>query len=162
MHRHKRFFDGDVRALALMVAILVPSAAAAQKAEADLQPTAQVERADRIIRVAKFRGRFVGFTFGDYLHATFVGKHGKEKSFFVLTQGIDYFLAQYRGQDVQVTYEVVEQFIPEAGQRVRLDRIVDAQAGAQRYSLWWIEMKRMIPPEEIERRYQPLVEKAML
>ena len=79
-----------------------------------------------------------------------------------MTEGIDYFLAQYKGQNVQLTYEVVDQFIPEAGEWIRLERITDAQVGTQRYSRWWQEIQKKVAPEEIQKRYEPLVEKATL
>src|SRR5450830_1236356 len=145
---------------ALLVASLIPSAAMAQKAESNMPSTSQTEQEDRIVLVAKSQGEFIGFQFGDYLHATFREKNGKERSFFIQTQGIDYFLAQYRGRNVQITYEVVDQFVPEAGERIQLERIVDAQVGSQRYSRWWQEIQNKVAPEEIQRRYEPLVEKA--
>ena len=145
---------------ALLVASLIPSAAMAQKAESNMPSTSQTEQEERIVLVAKSQGEFIGFQFGDYLHATFREKNGKERSFFIQTQGIDYFLVQYRGRNVQVTYEVVDQFVPEAGERIQLERIVDAQVGTQRYSRWWQEIQNKIAPEEIQRRYEPLVEKA--
>ena len=132
----------------------------AQKAESNMPSTSQTEQEERIVLVAKSQGEFIGFQFGDYLHATFREKNGKERSFFIQTQGIDYFLVQYRGRNVQVTYEVVDQFVPEAGERIQLERIVDAQVGTQRYSRWWQEMQNKVAPEEIQRRYEPLVEKA--
>jgi len=147
-------------AFALLVASLIPSAAMAQKAESNMPSTSQTEQEERIVLVAKSQGEFIGFQFGDYLHATFREKNGKERSFFIQTQGIDYFLVQYRGRNVQVTYEVVDQFVPEAGERIQLERIVDAQVGTQRYSRWWQEMQNKVAPEEIQRRYEPLVEKA--
>jgi len=147
-------------AFALLVASLIPSAAMAQKAESNMPSTSQTEQEERIVLVAKSQGEFIGFQFGDYLHATFREKNGKERSFFIQTQGIDYFLVQYRGRNVQVTYEVVDQFVPEAGERIQLERIVDAQVGTQRYSRWWQEIQNKIAPEEIQRRYEPLVEKA--
>ena|SRR5450830_580024 len=91
---------------ALLVASLIPSAAMAQKAESNMPSTSEKEQEDRIVLVAKSQGEFIGFQFGDYLHATFREKNGKERSFFIQTQGIDYFLAQYRGRNVQVSDNV--------------------------------------------------------
>jgi len=148
--------------LALLIALFSSSAAMAQKIESSEPLGAKIEKKERIIKVAKFHGQFIGFQFGDYLHATFLEKNGKERSFYLKTEGIDYFLTQYKGRSVHVTYEVVDKFIPEAGERVQIEQIVDVRVGAQRFSRWWQEEQNKMTPEEIRKRYEPLVEKAMM
>ncbi len=74
-----------------------------------------------------------------------------------MTAGIDYFLALNKGIPMEVEYEVVHQYIPEAREKIKLERIVDVQAGNQRYSEWWKDIQAQMSLEEIERKFQPLL-----
>jgi hypothetical protein len=141
--------------IGLLTAFLLFPACSAFAQSYDEAPQAQ--QAERILRVAQIRGKLIGFQLGDYLHANFMADDGKERSFFILTQGIDYFLALHRGQKVEVTYEVVNQFIPETGQRETIERIADVRPGNQRYSKWWEAVSREMSYDEIDKRYEPLV-----
>ena len=87
----------------LILSLLFPACSGFSQSYAELQ---QAQQTERILHVAQVRGKLIGFQWGDYLHANFRGDDGKERSFFILIQGIDYFLALHRGQEVEVTYEV--------------------------------------------------------
>jgi hypothetical protein len=124
--------------------------------------SAGVAQQERVIRKSEFQGRLVSLQWGDYLHANFVDKTKRKKSFFIFVQGLDYFLAANQGKSVKVIYEVVDSFIPEAGSVHRIERIVDVEAGAERYLAWWPSTMKKMSQTDIEKKFGPLVEKVML
>ncbi|CAN5480219.1 hypothetical protein BH11PSE11_BH11PSE11_21760 [soil metagenome] len=146
--------------LALLMALLAPTTSFSSEPPA--QPKQSTQNQDRVLSIAKFHGKLTSFQWGDYLHANFKTRSGKERSFFILRPGIDYFLTMHKDQDLIVTYEVVDQYVPEASERIKLERIVEVQAGQQRYSAWWPRIEKQSSMEKIDRRFKPAMDKLMV
>lgn len=139
----------------IWLALLLPCICFSQAIQQIESPSEQQK--EQILGQGSCKGKLTSLQWGDYLHATFKRPTGELCSFFVMTAGIDYFLALNKGIPMEVEYEVVHQYIPEAREKIKLERIVDVQAGNQRYSKWWKDIQAQMSLEEIERKFQPLL-----
>jgi hypothetical protein len=82
----------------------------------------------------------VCFEVGDYTHAIIRDEAGEEKSFWLGEISILYFLAVHRDQPLDLTYEVRDVFIPEAGERMETETLTVATAGDVTANDWWLEV----------------------
>jgi hypothetical protein len=90
---------------------------------------AQNRKPDRIRATKTIQGSLVGFEFGDYLHATIKKTNGEEQSFFLNKPGLDYFLALHKDEPLELTYQIVDTYIPEAGGMQKIERLTSAKSG---------------------------------
>jgi len=144
--------------------LLVMCLVCAHSATAVVHPTLaqQRQQVDKVKETKTLRGRFVGFEIGDYTHAVIRKGDGKRTSFFINQPGMDYFLASHKGQSLELTYQVVDTYIPEAGGVETIERLVSARAGNVTYREWWKKVKASASMRQIERRYDPLVRASVI
>ena len=104
-------------------------------------------------------GEFTGFEAGDYLHATIRQPDGSTRSFF-LERGMELFLVDHQNQPLEMTYQVVDTEIPEAGGIATIERLSAIRAGDQTFADWW----KTAEPDfgKLLDEYQPRIEKATL
>ncbi len=115
--------------------------------------------ADKVRAVKTIQGTFTNFEMGDYLHAKFRTPGGKELSLFVMKPGMEYFLVANKGRRLTLKYEVVDTYIPEAGDVMQIERLASAKAGNVTYESWWKATKAKYPGEAAHAKYRTLVEK---
>jgi hypothetical protein len=119
----------------------------------------QKPKGERVVAVQTVNARTVGFEMGDYQHVEVRLTNGRRKSFFIFKPGLDYFLAVNKAKLLQITYEVADVHIPEAGGVQRVERIRSARLGNVTYESWWKKMKAQYTVEQLDNKYGPLVEK---
>lgn len=141
----------------LMLFVVVSLIASAWSSEVHAQRST---KRDKVIAVKSIKGRTVGFEMGDYQHVEILTK-GKKKSFFIFKPGLDYFLAVHKNSLLQLTYEIADVNLPEAGV-TRLERLVSASAGPVKYETWWMQMRKKYTVEQLDEKYGPLVSKYQL
>lgn len=137
---------------ALVPVILLPLIASASQVE--------TSKKDVVLKTRMVRGTFVGFEVGDYVHAIVKGKDGNERSFFIGSPGLDYYLATKLDQEGSFTYQVVDSYIPEAGGRMRTERMIEAKVGKTGSKRWWKAKKAANTLEALDKEFGPLVQKA--
>lgn len=104
-------------------------------------------------------GEFVGFEAGDYLHAVIRQPDGESASFF-LERGMEIFLVDHKDQPLQLTYQVVEADIPEAGGITTIERLSAIRAGDQTFADWWKTAEPSFG--KLLDEYQPRIDEATL
>ena len=109
----------------------------------------------------RFKGTFVSFEQGDYVHANFKGLDGTAKSLFISSAGLMYFLASHANQGGTFAYNVDNAYIEESGGRQTIEKLADATIDGLKFSKWWAATKKGKTPEEIEKMFQPMVDKLM-
>ncbi len=112
----------------------VETPASAAEAEPTAEPAGQVP--ETIRETKSLKGEFVGFEAGDYLHAVIRQPDGKTSSFF-LDRGMEIFLLDHQNQPLELTYQVVDTHVPEAGGTMTIERLSAIQAGEQTFADWW-------------------------
>ncbi len=122
----------------------------------------QKTKGERVVSVKTVSGRTVGFEMGDYQHVEVRLTNGRRKSFFIFKPGLDYFLAVNKAKLLQLTYEVADVHIPEAGGIQRVERLRSAQFGNVTYESWWKAAKARYTIEQLDNKYGPLVAKYKL
>ena len=127
-----------------------------------LSQAASNKSPDKIPAVKTVTGTTVGFEIGDYQHVTVQVSGGKRRSFFLGSEGLDYFLAANKSRKVIYTFQVVDSFVPENGGPMRIERLTSAKVGTLTFEHWWQELKQKHSSAEIDKRYQPLVDKYRL
>jgi len=70
---------------------------------------------------------------GDYHHAVFKTAGSKEIDFWCTADMVK-FLDRFKGKPVEITYQIVETHIPEAGGMQRIEVIKEARVGNQKFS----------------------------
>lgn len=90
---------------------------------------------DKVIATKSITASYVGAEIGDYNHAIFRASDGKEIDFWCSGEMIE-FLNKYKGKQVEITYQITDTYIPEAGGVQRIEVIKDANAGNQSFSTW--------------------------
>jgi hypothetical protein len=100
----------------------------------------------------------VGFEVGDYLHAIVRRSNGERVSFFLTKPGIQYFLVLRKDELLELTYQVVDTYIPEAGGMETIKRLIAAKASGQTYAAWWKDIGTKFTMTQLRRKYDPLVE----
>lgn len=104
-------------------------------------------------------GEFVGFEAGDYLHAVIRRPDGESASFF-LERGMEIFLVDHKGQPLELTYQVVDTDIPEAGGVITIERLSAIRSGDQTFADWWKTAEPSFG--KLLDEYQPRIDKATL
>lgn len=122
----------------------------------------QKPKSDRVVSVKTVSGRTVGFEMGDYQHVEIRLTNGRRRSFFIFKPGLDYFLAVNKTKLLQLTYEVADVHIPEAGGVQRVERLRSAKFGNVTYESWWKSMRAKYSMEQLDNKYGPLVAKYKL
>lgn len=117
---------------------------------------------DRVLATRTVRGTLKGFEVGDYTHAVIKLANGKEKSFYIGGRGVDYFLALHKDEPLNITYQVVDSYIPEAGGKMRIERISAAQAGKETSTAWWRKARANNSMGQLEKKYGGLIEQLRL
>ncbi|MFP5284569.1 MAG: hypothetical protein ACLGI9_02415 [Thermoanaerobaculia bacterium] len=118
------------------------------------------EPAPATIRETKsLTGTFLGFEAGDYLHAVIRQPDGKTASFF-LERGMELFLVDHRNEPLELTYQVVDTDVPEAGGVTTIERLSAIRAGDQTFADWWKTAEPRF--DELLNEYQPRIEEATL
>ncbi len=120
--------------------------------------SAQRKRPDRVRETKTITGSFVGFEAGDYLHAIVKRSNGERLSFFLMKPGIEYFLVLRKDEPLELTYQVVDTYIPEAGDMETIKRLIAAKASGQTYTAWWRDIRTKFTLAQLEEKYGPLVE----
>ncbi|HEY6803317.1 MAG TPA: hypothetical protein VI306_07045 [Pyrinomonadaceae bacterium] len=120
---------------------------------------AQTKKRERTISVATVQGRTIGFQMGDYQHVDVRRTNGRRKSFFVFKGGLDYFLALHKNELVTYTYEVADVNLPENGGLTRVERLVSAQVGKEKFETWWKRVSARNSVDELDKKYGPMVSK---
>ena len=122
----------------------------------------QNRKGDRVVAVKTVSGRTSGFEMGDYQHVEIRLTNGRRMSLFIFKPGLDYFLAVNKAKLLQLTYEVAEVHIPEAGGMQKIERLKSAKFGNMTYESWWKSMKAKYSMQQLDNKYGPLVEKYKL
>lgn len=97
-------------------------------------PCAQ-EPQDKVIATKSIIASYVGAEIGDYNHAIFRTRDGKEIDFWCSGEMIE-FLNKYKGKQIDITYQITDTYIPEARGVQRIEVIKDAKVGNQSFSAW--------------------------
>lgn len=114
---------------------------------------------EKVKAVKTIGGKFVNFEMGDYVHANIKKTDGKIKSFTIGNYGLDYFLAEYKDKPMSFTYEIVDAYVPEAGGNMTFERLKSAKVGALPFESWIKQLKKKYTFEQIEKKYEALVNK---
>ena len=120
--------------------------------------SAQRKRPDRVRETKTITGSFVGFEAGDYLHAIVKRSNGERISFFLMKPGIEYFLVLRKDEPLELTYQVVDTYIPEAGDMETIKRLIAARVSGQTYPAWWADIKTKFTVAQLRKKYGPLVD----
>lgn len=129
-------------------------AAPVATSEAEPEPSPETIRETKTLT-----GTFVGFEAGDYLHAMIRQPDGKTASFF-LDRGMEIFLVDHQDQPLELTYQVVDTNIPEAGGVMTIERLSAIRAGDQTLADWWKTAEPSFG--KLLDEYQPRIEEATL
>ena len=97
-------------------------------------PLAQ-EPQDKVIATKSVTAYYVGAEIGDYNHAIFRTSDGKEVDFWSSGEIVE-FLNKYKGKKIDITYQITDTYIPEAGRVQRIEIIKDAKVENQSFSTW--------------------------
>lgn len=97
-------------------------------------PLAQ-EPQDKVIATKSIIASYVGAEIGDYNHAIFRTSDGKEIDFWCSGEMVK-FLNKYKGKQIDITYQIVDTHIREAGVVQRIEVIKDAKVENQSFSIW--------------------------
>lgn len=73
--------------------------------------------------------------------------------------GMEYFLALHKGEPLQLTYQVVDAHIPEAGGTQRIEQLSAVTTGSLTYASWWSGIRRKFSMAQLMKKYDPLVQK---
>lgn len=114
---------------------------------------------DTIRETKALTGTFVGFEAGDYLHAVIRQPDDQTRSFF-LDRGMEIFLVDHKDQPLELTYQVVDINIPEAGGVTTIERLSAIRAGDQTFADWWKTAEPSFA--RLLDEYQPRIEEATL
>lgn len=118
---------------------------------------------DKIKATKTLQGSFRGFVQGDYLHAAIKKEHGDEVSLFVgESESVTYFLVAHKDEFLTLTYQVVDAYIPEAGGRQTIERLVAVKSGKLTNAEWWRQQKAKSSVAKLRKKYDALVEQSML
>lgn len=127
---------------------------------ASSEVSAEARPAPETIRETKsLKGEFIGFEAGDYLHAVIRQPDGETASFF-LERGMELFLVDHQNQPLELTVQVVDADIPEAGGVTTIERLSAIRAGDQTFAGWWTTAEPSFG--KLLDEYQPRIEEATL
>lgn len=118
---------------------------------------------DKVKATKTMNGQFVGFEVGDYMHALIKKEDGQEDSFFIgRSESIPYFLVTHKGQPLEITYQIVDSYIEEAGGYQTIERIIAVKAGSLTDKAWWKQEKAGSSVSKLRKKYDPMVDKARI
>jgi hypothetical protein len=138
-----------------------PEKAAPSEASAQTEPSPgpSGQPPETVREMKSLTGEFIGFEAGDYLHAVIRQPDGNTTSFF-LERGMELFLVDHRNEPLELTYQVVETDIPEAGGITTIERLSSIRAGDQTFADWWTTAEPSFG--KLLDEYQPRIEQATL
>jgi hypothetical protein len=90
---------------------------------------------DKVIATKNIRASYVGAEIGDYNHAIFRTGDDKEIDYWCSGEMVE-FLNKYKGKQIDITYQITDTYIPEAGGVQRIEVIKDAKVENQSFSAW--------------------------
>lgn len=105
------------------------------------------------------KAKLIGFEVGDYVHAIFKDSKGEERTMYIGSAGVDYFMALHANKPLVITYQVVSTYIPEAGGREVVDRVKSAKFGKLDSRTWWKAELKKSSFEKLSAKYDPIVNK---
>jgi hypothetical protein len=117
------------------------------------------KKPEKVKAVKTISGKFINFEMGDYVHANIKKTGGKIKSFTIGNYGLDYFLVEYKSKPMSFTYEIVDAYIPEAGGNMTIERLKSAKFGTLTFESWIKQLEKKYTYEQIEKKYEALVDK---
>lgn len=139
------------RAFAVPLVVCLLAAAVGQQGQKDI-----------LKRTIFIKGKFMGFEAGDYLHAVVQDEKKQTRSFFVDGDGVDFFLALNHKKTGTYKIQVVDAYVPEAGSRMEMERVVFVRFGKADSASWWKVQAKKSSRENLEKKYYPAVVKAMI
>lgn len=146
--------------LAVLAGCSSPAPDSEPEKTASSETSAEAQPAPETIRETKsLTGEFIGFEAGDYLHAVIRQPDGKTASFF-LERGMELFLVDHQNQPLELTVQVVDTDIPEAGGVTTIERLSAIRAGDQTFAEWWKTAEPSFGT--LLDEYQPRIEEATL
>ena len=86
------------------------------------------DASEKVISTKKITATYLKSEIGDYNHAIFLSKSGKEIDFWCSAKMID-FLDLHKGKEMNITYKVKDVFIPEAKNMMRIEVIDNVKVG---------------------------------
>jgi hypothetical protein len=120
-------------------------------------------RADKVKATKTVKGHFKGFQQGDYMHVVITKQNGSEDSFFLnQSEGLQYFLVAHKDKPLVFTYQVVQTYIPEAGGRQTITRLVGARSGELTDKAWWQKQKAGSSLSKLRKKYEDMVAQSTL
>lgn len=124
------------------------------------QATKKVDDKKDIVKATKtIAAKLMSFEVGDYVHAILKDAKGKEHSMWIDGEGVDYFLAIHAKKMLTIKYQTVSTYIPEAGGRETIDRIISAKFGKLDSATWWKAERKKSSVEALTKKYDPLMQK---
>ncbi len=118
---------------------------------------------DKIKATKTIKGYFTGFEMGDYMHAVIKKTDGQVASFFLgRNKSVPYFLVAHKNQMLELTYQVVASYIPEAGRVETIERIVAVKSGDVTDAAWWKKERAGASLQKLRKKYDPIVDQASL
>lgn len=144
--------------LSLLTGCRAPAADPEPQEATPLADPAQ-QTPETIRETKTFTGEFIGFEAGDYLHAVIRQPDGESASFF-LERGMEIFLVDHKDQPLELTYQIVDTYIPEAGGVTTIERLSAIRAGDQTFADWWKTAEPSFG--KLLDEYQPRIDKATL
>jgi hypothetical protein len=151
-----------MRTLILSVLFLLTVGCALMVAD-EQAGAAQQNKPDKVKATKSIKGQFVGFEVGDYMHAVIKKENGEQDSFFIgQSEGIPYFLVTHKDQPLEITYQVVDSYIEEAGGYQTIERIVSVKAGDMTDKQWWKQERAGSSVSKLRKKYDAMVDKARL
>ena len=125
----------------------------------NLSICAQNDKPEKVKAVKTITGKFTQFVVGDFIHAIVKKRNGKFQDFSLDSYEIQYFLAAKRGKEMTFTYQVVDSYIRENGNRLMIERMTSAKIGRLTFEKWWKDLRKNFSEKQIEKKYKALVEK---
>jgi hypothetical protein len=107
----------------VVISLLLPAVSWAQEPQ------------DKVIATKNILASYVGAEIGDYHHAIFRTADGKEIDFWCSGEMVE-FLNKYKGKQINITYQIVDTYIREAGGVQRIEVMKDAKVENQSFSTW--------------------------
>jgi len=116
---------------------------------------------DKNIRIFSDRVRYANSETGDYIHLNFRNRNGDLLSFFASDDRITYFCLAHKSRWIEIRYEKLDRWIPEAHGYHPIERIVFAKIQHYSFDLWWkAECKKLTTPGA-EKKHENILQKEL-
>lgn len=123
-------------------------------------PPAQQRAADKVKKTQTITGKVVAYEVGDYVHAIVRTSNGREASYFIGGgPAVNCFLAAHLYKTLQLKIQTVDTYVQEAGQRIEMTRISDAQYGKLSAAAWWKSQRKTNSVEKLLDRADDMQQK---